>query len=584
MSSHADFLSSSSNTHLDSDEDLPRRAQQLRKLHSAWSLLAPAGLGVQANKIAETGRAFTDHLTAIVKSKSDVSPTALQGIDNQLSDFETSIRRVAEGLSVSQIRASLPLDRTNNRQGLLDLLDVLIGPPNEASNSVRNRIPTLDHLITLLCTRPDSDSGAIGFDPVTLTSRMQELTVQADDPEDPHLAEVEAEFFAAANLDTEGLREELQIRRLQRRKTELGMAFFAPRVLRAIVTYNAVLLARVNDEILDSSAWGEVHALLPNARSAASGRTSAFESSPLLAVAEAVRRRAGGESARQTATDRMAWALDFEYLEECEAEALRSEKLATIEDPLGAAILIGLLNRSIVVLSIELQEAGLSPDEIADDWVDEIATVFQEEINRYISEDAYKVACALSELKNKFLIAPFAEQLRVQKSSKEPFATRHVPRSVPPPPSAKAESARNLVQEILNQDLDARSTRNGSTSWQQIPWARVGKLTSVATLLLVTGMLLRPQGNPDLDQMSTEQLAIVSPYLVGGERDGMGTGPSFVGVVDQRWLSLPSDQQVSNAKQIVSQLRAQGMQQIMIYDGNRQIRVQAIGSQPTLTL
>jgi hypothetical protein len=280
----------------------------------------------------------------------------------------------------------------------------------------------------------------------------------------------------------------------------------------------------------------------------------------------------------------MAWALDFEYLEDYEAEALCSEKLATIEDPLGTAILIGLLNRSIVVLSVELQQAGLSPDEIADDWVDEIATVFQEEINRYISEDAYKVACALSELKNKFLLAPFAEQLRIQKSSKKPFATRHLPRSVAPPPSEKAESARNLVQEILNQDLDARSTRNGSNSWQQIPWARIGKLTSVATLLLVAGLLLLPRGNPDLDQMSNEQLTIVSSYLVGGERDGMGTGPSFVGVVDQRWLSLPLDQQVSNAKQIVSQLRAQGIQQIMIYDGNRQIRVQAIGSQPTLTL
>ena len=39
------------------------------------------------------------------------------------------------------------------------------------------------------------------------------------------------------------------------------------------------------------------------------------------------------------------------------------------------------------------------------------------EINGHIEDDAYPVACALSELKNKFLLAPLAEHLREERAA-----------------------------------------------------------------------------------------------------------------------------------------------------------------------
>jgi hypothetical protein len=49
---------------------------------------------------------------------------------------------------------------------------------------------------------------------------------------------------------------EVGLRKLRRRKMELGSAFFAPGVLRAIVTYNAALLQSIDENVLASLDWG----------------------------------------------------------------------------------------------------------------------------------------------------------------------------------------------------------------------------------------------------------------------------------------------------------------------------------------
>ena len=561
------------------DDALAPRLARLSDLRSAWGVLAPAGIVEHADEIGATGRALTEHLSTIIDSRSDVSPSALAGIDNLLSEFETSIRHVATGVPVGQLRSALPGFRDEDRRSLLHLLDLLVGPDFAGASGIEERIGAIDYLVTLLCTH-GAERGSVRFDPVTLTERLSALCQTHDDPDDPRLAEIEGEFFAAANLDAEELREELRQRTLRQRKAELGALYFAPRVLRAIVTYNAALLARVEDELLDSADWGDVGAA--PVRTSETEPTSVFESAPLRAVAEAVRRRLADGSPEPTPTDRIAWALDFDYLTDNERQSLQSPALATADDPLGTAVLIGLLCRSVAVLGIDLQDADLPPDQLSGPWVDELGVVFQNEINQNIANDAYKVACALSELKNKFLLEPLAEHLRGERAAKrEESLPPQRERKAPNAAEAPRENARDLVREALHAD-DEKVTP-ARVRLMEIPWARVAQGLALAAAIGV-GLWLYLERDGDLDRLGREQLAAVSPYLESGRRDAAGTGRSFVGEITDAWLALPDAEREASAQDIVSRLRASGMQQVMIYDDDRRVRIQALGSQPVRVL
>ncbi len=573
----------------DAAPSLEPRLERLRALRSAWSVLAPSGISDKGIEISELGRALTDRLAGLQDRGDALCTTELAEIDVQLDAFEASMREVAGDVPISQLRSTLPAYLMSNRAGLLDLLDVVIGHDPSTFEIPNVRIGAIDYLITLLCTQDGLATGAIQNDPITLTPRVQALCQHAEETDGMRFADVEAEFFAASNMDAEDLREEIQLRTLRSRKTELGMAFFVPRILRAVVTYNAALLGRVTDEILSSGDWGSVGEGPDVDASHSHSAGSVFESQALQGVAQAVRRRAQGEQAEATAGDRIALALDFDYLEPGEQKALRGDQLGTDADPLGTAILVGLICRSLAVLSIELQAIGISPDDVSDRWVAELNDVFQEQINANISADAYKVACALSELKNKFLSAPLADQFR------RAVAPKHVippvaATQIPPPaekkkaePPKKKENARDLVQHALDEARASGEAKSKRLNPNEVPWAQVVRGATLAVMLVIAAMLIfRSDG--DLARWSGEELRVVSPYLSDGNRTQGGIGHAFVGTLDASWLALPAAARSEAAEELVFRLRELGMTQIMIYDDDDALRIQAVGSQPILTL
>ena len=198
----------------------------------------------------------------------------------------------------------------------------------------------------------------------------------------------------------------------------LGLLYFAPRV-RAIVTYNAALLVRVEEELLNSADRARSEAETRRRRTRKSSRSSSIRFARWLPSVDASRKRH-----RPDPIDRIAWALDLDYLAARERSALESGTVGTSGDPLGTAVLIGLLCRSVAVLGVDLQAAGLPPDQLTGPWVDELGGIFQTEINRNIADDAYRAACALSELKNKFLLEPLAEHLREERAERLKDRTR----------------------------------------------------------------------------------------------------------------------------------------------------------------
>ena len=156
------------------DELLGPRLDRLHGLRSAWAVLAPTSLVDDVDEIGATGRALTRHLSTIAESHSDVSPSALAGIDNLLAEFETSIRHVATQLPVAQLRSALPCARDEDRAGLNDLLDVLIARGPADDFGLDERIGAGDYLVTLLGTQ-GAERGSVRFDPVTLTEPLEPL-------------------------------------------------------------------------------------------------------------------------------------------------------------------------------------------------------------------------------------------------------------------------------------------------------------------------------------------------------------------------------------------------------------------------
>ena len=118
--------------------------------------------------------------------------------------------------------------------------------------------------------------------------------------------------------------------------------------------------------------------------------------------------------------------------------------------------------------------------------------------------------------------------------------------------------------------------------WLDLPWLRVILPAGLTVVVVALAALLAIDSgflNRDLDRFSGSELETVSPYLVRGHRTGKGSGPAFVGRLDEKWSTLSEDERRSAADQLVNALKELGVTQVMIYDGEQRLRIQALGRQ-----
>jgi hypothetical protein len=580
---------------------LKPRIEALRALRSAWGVLAPSGLSEGGHGIAGAGRALDELIGELLESGRERDAGSLAELDRQLQEFTASIRQIAFRVPISQLRSTLPFALGTDRLGVLDLLDLVLGNEAQWLPEIAQHIPVLDYLITLLCAGGTAGaSSSIRHDPVSLTPRLNAIcqAAEAEVSDEARLSEIEAEFFTAANMDDDELRAEIQLRSLRSRKAELGSSFFAPRVLRAIVTYNAALLERVTDEVWDSRDWGNVaDRLMPPAKPE-SGVASVFESEALREIAEAIRRRAAGGEPEANDLDRIAWCLDLEYPTAHEQRILLRGEIGSREDPEATVILVGLLCRSVAVLSIELQAIGVSPDAVSELWVSELEAALKTEITGSVTASSYRDACALSELKNRFLYAPLSDVYRETRIARpsQPAASSSRPEDTQPesevcePGASEAEAPRESARELMRSALDDKDSSLPSSSGipglRSWPWQQMARALVIAVAIGALGWGLVQMQAPakDLDRFGREELKAFSPHLVRGYRNGEGAGRAFVGTIDEDWLELSKGERERIAVELVDALRRRGMVQIMIYDDDERLRIQALGTQPVRTL
>ncbi len=551
------------------DPELRARFTRLGALNAAWAVLANFELSSEARHLSDAGRALSAELVRISAQPLELRDHArLPKLDGMLDTIEHEIRTLAFEVPVAQLRATLPARLASDRRGLLDLLDLMLVAEIDGHEGFGGRISALDYLITLLCSGGQGSERATLQDPVGLTPRLYALCERAGENDGPEFDEAEAEFHAAARVDEQASRDEQELLELRRRKRELGEAFFVPRVLRAIVSYNAALSWCIERGVHDSRDWGWL-AAADNGRGA---EAALFETDVLPRLAEALGRRSADAAPSSSAVDRVAWCLDLASLDEPARTALFSPGVGRRENVEGTAILIGLLCRSAVILEAEFPAIGIAPDRLAEEWVRELDTALKRKVNERIAGDSYEEACAVSELRNTFLYSLITDVHRERRDSP--------PRIEAPRFQQVEQEAQQLAGEAVEQ-ADPRTARARNPSVRSWLIGSPRQLPIVAgaavVVLLAVAFVATPFFSGDLDRMSGAELERISPHLTAGTRNGEGGGSGFVGTLGAAWEQLPSVKQELAADQLVRALQAQGVREVMVYDESRVLRIQALG-------
>jgi hypothetical protein len=545
----------------DRDAGLRARVEALRVLGSAWGVIAPSFEDAQS--LADLGRVLGEELTRLQTAAPENVEAALTHLDTGLKELEGRIRERVCGTPVAQLRSTLEERVSVDRQGVLDLLDLILGAVMRGEGDTRARIPLLDYLTTLLCASDDPETPF--RDPVTLTPRLHALCTSANVDSEPRLAELEAELYSAAEGVT-GESQKLDRRMFRRRKTELGRSFFAPRLLRAITTFNTAM-RRMQYEGRFEEAGRRPRGERPASRVAKPEEAlSVFRTQVLPKLAEALRRRTAGDSPGRGPIDRIAWSLDLTELAGPERDALVSPSTGGREGLLGTVVLMGLLARAVIMPENELAAIGIDPDRLLGPWMQELDDALQKAANVHLSRSDVDRARVYSYFRRRFL-----ESAAGQREGPTAPASESPVRD----PAAARRQAKRIANEALRTMSDGKRPRRR----RERSWTRIAR-ASAAVALVASGLAWVNFVYLDPSRVDPEDLERVSRFLSSGRRSEEGNGSAFVGFLAKEWFTLDAEAQAAEAGSLVSALRDGGVRDVMIYDNARRLRIQALGYHP----
>ncbi len=553
-------------------EDLRTAAKRVRRMLSAWAALAPCCPAERAREIAENEFAIRRQLWQRAKEPDTLDATRVQELHEQLDGLARTICSVAFDGPLERMQAILPQSLEAHEQRLFDLLDLLTADAIADAAALPEKLPAVDALITFLCSEGRSLNRDATRDPVTVTNVMRSVCQRVEARGSDDVGALEAAFFAAADRgDLDELRE------MNARKANLGMDYFAPRVLRAVVTCN-LSLARATpppeDPIAPQQPAGAPEPAPPKAMPTASG--SLFGCAALGAVLEAVQKRLDGQAVQPGRTSRIAGALDLDTLHGPDRVALREGRFE-VSELRTAVVLVGLLQRSAGAIGQELRACGIEPQVLAERWVEELDERVKIEVNdaiRSCTESVhYERARELSTLRDRFLDRPQPVGVVAGRAARPSRAAREQEDS-----RETRREARALASAAVSTGTSARPDRGGPlerVAWRRLALVVVGFALPVGMLLLALGVI--EIGQSDIDRWGRRELGEVSEHLVAGRRNGGGEGNAFVGTVGNAWQALPLAEREQEARRLIEALRAQGITQVMIYDAERKLRIQALG-------
>jgi hypothetical protein len=529
----------------------------------------------------------------------------LGDIDLELGEMQGAVLTRFDDIPFVSLRAAIPRSVETHRREVVALLEVLLAE----RETLVDRLPRVEYLITMLSTEESEGRRNIVHDPVTLTPVLEKF---ADDS----LATAEAdaiamELYQAAALDSDSENFHEILRSLRARKQNIGLGCLCPAVLRAVVTYNARMFnsvesmaeaSRTSDAMLDQElekleetidslddceadefvAVDEVVAAAdaedgePEAADdLEDGRdfSSVFESESLDSIIEALRIRAqGGQVGRRGPHERIAVVLDHGSLEAVESAAILSETPDATQRLVALTTVVGLMLRDPGPLKEFLEALEIPWKALSDDWVRELNDSFGRLISKMLADPkSYDLTSQLSGIKTKHLLKPFRALNAGQRSSvSEGFGGG----------DASAEMAR-IARDAANDHSSARVVmRSAQTNGTGIGFALAGsRLKVIAAAALVTIAIGLTLSNV-IDIMPSEvrtvkegALRITSPHLKSAYRNGKGRGGLMIGRVDALFVDLPIDEKIEAAEEMVENFEIQGIREAMFYDARGTMHV-----------
>ncbi|MDP6979141.1 MAG: hypothetical protein QF570_11150 [Myxococcota bacterium] len=560
------------------DFALRSRFNRQRTLTSSWSVLTMLGLVGSDHHLVSTATAIDTELAALAKIPRDQrDDSRLEKIDAAHDAIESEMREFAGDVSKESLHRTLPDLVKNDRARAVDFLDLMLTMEGDGRDHTATRAGTTGFVISLLCM--DRHPGSETLDPISLSPRLFYLCEQAAGTADPQVSEIAGALLAERDQLDLATSEERAPDLVHQYRHEIGEHFFVPELLRAFVAYRGTQLMRAFPYHASSSASTASEDAAPSGDVFA----SPFETKVIPAFAAALQRRIVGEQPRLSAIDRVAWCVDLDFPNDAERKALASPGIGTRENVPGTTILVGLLCRSAEIIADELEPIGISLERLTEDWVRELNNAMKKHSDQLLVED-YKRACALSELRTRYLLTALSDASREQRV-REPHK--------PKPASTNEDDGREFRKKARDLASKAASspdkavattaeTQEGSglgRLWRGFPREMRVKLgVAAVTFALFVGLLahtLWPSG--EMQRIDSAWLASVTPHLVAGSRNGAGTGTAFVGKVDAGWRALPAADQEVVALTIVESLQDDGLANVMIYDDTGVLRIQALG-------
>jgi len=147
--------------------------------------------------------------------------------------------------------------------------------------------------------------------------------------------------------------------------------------------------------------------------------------------------------------------------------------------------------------------------------------------------------------------------------------------------TAAGTSKRKIRESRVDANTAAvRTRRSTGTSWSTRRLAAIG----MAIALLGAGIGRGFFWGGERMRLDRAQLDRVSPYLANGVRDGRGRGSAFVGEIGEDWSALEASDRTRAANELVAALRESGVRDVMIYDADGMLRIQALGEQSSRVL
>jgi hypothetical protein len=137
-----------------------------------------------------------------------------------------------------------------------------------------------------------------------------------------------------------------------------------------------------------------------------------------------------------------------------------------------------------------------------------------------------------------------------------------MPQSAATPAAYSRESARGAASE--RRALPAPRTRTRRA--RAYVYA-----TAIVAALALAGFRLWSQGSGNVEIYSREQLALISPYLETGYRDGLGFGNTFIGTVRDDFGRLPRPKRAGASTDVARSLEALGVREVFLFDSRRQL-------------